>query len=122
MTQQGNLRLLHRIEHSLGVDLHLQPRDYAQEPQRGRRREPLVVRLVPLDGPDISGPVDDVHGQDAADHDGVLPERGPVGAHGHAAAEGDVPVNKACADVGTAGVEVVGELEEGHARLDDHRA
>lgn len=122
MARKGDVRLLHRIEHCLGVDLHLQPGDYAQEPKRRRCRQPLVIGFIPLDGPDISAPVDDVHRQDTTYNHSVLPERCPVGAHRHTATEGDIPVDKACADVGAASVQVVCQLEEGHASLDDHAA
>lgn len=71
--RKENRRRLHGIYFGLWEDLHLDPRNNAQQAQGRRRSKPILTALVSLHPSNISITINDVQRQHAANHDGIFP-------------------------------------------------
>ena len=94
---------------SLRVNSNLDAADNAEKTQRCRSSKPLVIILVLLDGPNLTTAVNDVQGQDTSYDNGIVSQRGSVGAHGDASADANIPVDKTGANVGIALMKPLGK-------------
>lgn len=103
----------------IGIDLEFHPGDNAQQTQRRRCSEPIIVRLVAFDRHNFTISIDDIQGEHAGRNSGVLPDRGAMAAHRHRPCHGDVPVHQRIPHGGVPRMQPLGELEERDAGLDD---